>query len=132
MMLSPVCASKLPVGSSANKSLGSTTKALAALMLARLVDQGRLAYDQPVADVWPEFAQAGKAAITVEQALSQFRTADFDEVLDVVPGVKATFLPAGHILGAAQLHIEVAGTNLHFTGDAHAVTAAHNACSAMR
>jgi metallo-beta-lactamase family protein len=53
----------------------------------------------------------------VEQALSQFRTADFDEVLDVVSGVKATFLPAGHILGAAQLHLEVAGTSLHFTGD---------------
>ena len=48
----------------------STTKAVAALMVARLVDQGRLAYDQPVAEVWPEFAQAGKAAITVEQALS--------------------------------------------------------------
>jgi len=48
----------------------STTKALAALMIARLVDQGRLAYDQPVASVWPEFGQAGKADITVEEALS--------------------------------------------------------------
>jgi CubicO group peptidase (beta-lactamase class C family) len=48
----------------------STTKALAAIMVARLVDQGRLDYGQPVADVWPEFAQAGKAAITVEQAMS--------------------------------------------------------------
>ena len=53
----------------------------------------------------------------VEQALSQFRIASFDEVLDVVPGMKATFLPAGHILGASQLHIDVAGTSLHFTGD---------------
>jgi CubicO group peptidase (beta-lactamase class C family) len=50
--------------------LFSTTKAIAALMVARLVDEGRLAYDQPVADVWPEFAQAGKAEVTVEQALS--------------------------------------------------------------
>jgi len=48
----------------------STTKALAALMIARLVDQGRVAYDQPVASVWPEFGQAGKADITVEEALS--------------------------------------------------------------
>ncbi|KRB41601.1 serine hydrolase domain-containing protein [Phenylobacterium sp. Root700] len=48
----------------------STTKALAALLIARLVDQGKLAYDQPVAQVWPEFAQAGKAAITVEQVMS--------------------------------------------------------------
>ena len=48
----------------------STTKAVAALLVARLVDDGRLAYDQPVAEVWPEFAQAGKDAITVEQAMS--------------------------------------------------------------
>lgn len=48
----------------------STTKAVAALLIARLVDQGRLDYAQPVAEVWPEFGQAGKAAITVEQALS--------------------------------------------------------------
>jgi len=50
--------------------LFSTTKAVAALMVARLVDEGRLAYDQPVADVWPEFAQNGKGEVTVEQALS--------------------------------------------------------------
>ena len=48
----------------------STTKAIAALMIARLVDAGKLDYAQPVADVWPEFAQAGKGAITVEQVMS--------------------------------------------------------------
>jgi CubicO group peptidase (beta-lactamase class C family) len=48
----------------------STTKAVAALLIARLVDQGKLDYAQTVASVWPEFAQAGKAAITVEQVLS--------------------------------------------------------------
>ena len=48
----------------------STTKALAAILVARLVDQGRLDYDQTVASVWPEFAQAGKDAITVGQAMS--------------------------------------------------------------
>jgi CubicO group peptidase (beta-lactamase class C family) len=51
-------------------ALFSTTKAVAALLVARLVDEGRLAYDQRVADVWPEFAQAGKQDVTVEQALS--------------------------------------------------------------
>ena len=48
----------------------STTKAIAALLIARLVDRGALAYDQTVATVWPEFAANGKAAITVEQVMS--------------------------------------------------------------
>ena len=48
----------------------STTKALAAILVARLVDQGRLTYDQTVASVWPEFGQAGKDKVTVAQALS--------------------------------------------------------------
>ena len=48
----------------------STTKAIAAILIARLVDQDRLSYEQPVASVWPEFGQAGKAGITVGQAMS--------------------------------------------------------------
>jgi CubicO group peptidase (beta-lactamase class C family) len=48
----------------------STTKAIAAFMVARLVSEGRLAYGQRVTDLWPEFGQAGKAALTVEQVLS--------------------------------------------------------------
>ncbi len=48
----------------------STTKAVAALMIARLVEAGKLDYDQTVASLWPEFAQAGKDAVTVGQAIS--------------------------------------------------------------
>ncbi len=48
----------------------STTKALAALLMARLVDAGRLDYAQTTASIWPEFAANGKASITVEQLLS--------------------------------------------------------------
>jgi len=48
----------------------STTKAIAALVVARLVDDGALDYDAPVASVWPEFAANGKAEITLAQALS--------------------------------------------------------------
>ncbi len=59
-----------PFGERTLAPLFSTTKAVTALMIARLVGQGRLDYGQPVADVWPEFAQAGKAEITVEQCLS--------------------------------------------------------------
>jgi len=48
----------------------SCTKAIASLMIARLVDQGLIAYDQAVASIWPEFGAAGKADITLEQVLS--------------------------------------------------------------
>lgn len=48
----------------------STGKAIAALILARLVDRGLLSYDAPVADYWPEFAAGGKSSVTVAQAVS--------------------------------------------------------------
>ena len=48
----------------------STTKAVAATMIARLVEQGGLRWDQPVADVWPEFGAEGKGTVTVEQMIS--------------------------------------------------------------
>lgn len=61
----------------------STTKAVAALMIARVVDQGRLDYDQTVASLWPEFGQAGKADVTVAQAIShQAGLPGFPEPMD--------------------------------------------------
>jgi len=48
-------------------SITKTMTSLAALMLA---DRGLLDLDAPVADYWPEFAQNGKAAITVKQVMS--------------------------------------------------------------
>lgn len=48
----------------------STGKAVTAMVVAWLVDQGRLDYDAPVAEIWPEFAQAGKSQVTLAQALS--------------------------------------------------------------
>ncbi|MGI9169999.1 MAG: serine hydrolase domain-containing protein, partial [Caulobacteraceae bacterium] len=50
--------------------LFSTTKAIAALAIARLVGEGRLTYERRVADLWPEFGAVGKASLTVEQALA--------------------------------------------------------------
>jgi len=64
-------------------SVFSVTKALAALLIARLVDQGKLSYAQPVADIWPAFAQAGKGQVTVEQAMShQAGVCGFAEPMD--------------------------------------------------
>jgi CubicO group peptidase (beta-lactamase class C family) len=48
----------------------STTKPVAALVIARLVERGKLDYDAPVADYWPEFAANGKGAFTIAEALS--------------------------------------------------------------
>lgn len=59
-----------PFGADTLASVFSTTKAVTALMLARLVGEGRLDYGQTVASVWPQFAQAGKQDITVGDVLS--------------------------------------------------------------
>lgn len=48
----------------------SCTKGLMSLLVARLVEAGRLDYDAPVARYWPEFAQNGKGAVTVADALA--------------------------------------------------------------
>jgi CubicO group peptidase (beta-lactamase class C family) len=48
----------------------STTKGLAATTLAMANARGWLDYEAPVARYWPEFAQNGKAAITVRQLLA--------------------------------------------------------------
>lgn len=48
----------------------SATKGLLAIAAHRLVDQGKLDLDSPVARYWPEFAQAGKEQIPVRQLLN--------------------------------------------------------------
>jgi len=48
----------------------SVSKALCAVAVARLVDQGKLDLDERVARYWPQFAQAEKEQITVRQLLS--------------------------------------------------------------
>lgn len=48
----------------------STTKGLTAIAAHRLVDQGRLDLDAPVATYWPEFAQGGKDKLPVRMLLN--------------------------------------------------------------
>jgi CubicO group peptidase (beta-lactamase class C family) len=48
----------------------STTKGVASLAVTLAASRGLIDYDARVADYWPEFAQAGKAAVTVRQLLS--------------------------------------------------------------
>ena len=48
----------------------SCSKAILAICAYVLVEEGRLDLDQPIANYWPAFGQAGKMAITVRDALS--------------------------------------------------------------
>ncbi|MBI4642024.1 MAG: beta-lactamase family protein [Candidatus Tectomicrobia bacterium] len=48
----------------------STTKGMTAICAHRLVEQGFLDLDAPVAKYWPEFAQAGKQDVPVHMLLS--------------------------------------------------------------
>lgn len=51
------------------------------------------------------------------RSLNRFKTQDFDSPFPLAEGIEATLLPAGHILGAAQVHLNLAGRTIHFTGD---------------
>jgi CubicO group peptidase (beta-lactamase class C family) len=48
----------------------SSTKGVAGIVIASLVERGTLDLDQAVAAYWPEFGQAGKSAISVRTLLS--------------------------------------------------------------
>ena len=48
----------------------SVSKALAGLALAKLSGEGKLNFDERMSHYWPEFAQNGKAELTVRQVLS--------------------------------------------------------------
>ncbi|WP_139003372.1 MBL fold metallo-hydrolase RNA specificity domain-containing protein [Arthrobacter crystallopoietes] len=51
------------------------------------------------------------------RSLDNFQVRDFDSPIPLGEGLKATFIPAGHILGAAQILLTTPGRSVHFTGD---------------
>lgn len=53
----------------------------------------------------------------VDVAVGRLNTVDFAVATEVAPGARATWLPAGHILGAAMILVEVAGKRVLFSGD---------------
>ena len=74
----------------------STTKGAAAVCIAKLVDAGKLSYDDQVARHWPEFAANGKGELTVGQMMSHQggliavdAPIDFDEIMAVTPVVES-------------------------------------------
>jgi CubicO group peptidase (beta-lactamase class C family) len=74
----------------------STTKGVTAVVCNRLIEQGRLDPEAPVAAYWPEFAANGKGSVTVGDVLSHRAglahcegTFTLDEVMAVEPVVRA-------------------------------------------
>ena len=62
----------------------SSTKGVASLTLALAHSRGLFEWDAPVADYWPEFAQAGKQDITIRQVLAhQAGLSAIDEPLTI-------------------------------------------------
>ncbi len=51
------------------------------------------------------------------RSLERFRPVSFLKSIDVVSGMKATFLPAGHILGASIVNLALADGTIVFSGD---------------
>ena len=47
----------------------SAGKTIGAIMIAIMVDQGLLDYNEPVATYWPEFAKNGKEEILLKDVL---------------------------------------------------------------
>ena len=65
-------------------SVMSTTKGMAAMAVALAHSRGLLDFDERVSTYWPEFAQNGKAAVTIRQLLShQAGLCAIDEPIDL-------------------------------------------------
>ena len=47
----------------------SSGKSIAAIVVAMLVDQGLLSYDEKIVTYWPEFGNKGKTDITLADVL---------------------------------------------------------------
>jgi CubicO group peptidase (beta-lactamase class C family) len=51
--------------------MNSVAKSMTSLCMHILIDRGKVDFDAPVADYWPEFAQAGKAGVLIRHILGQ-------------------------------------------------------------
>ncbi len=53
----------------------------------------------------------------VVQTMKLWRTHEYYEPFDIIPGVKCEFKDAGHMLGSAMMFLTANGTTMVFTGD---------------
>lgn len=85
----------------------STTKGVTSAALHLLADRGLVDYDAPVAEYWPEFAQAGKEQVLVRHVLSHAaglhrlrtvidradRMLDWDHMVDALARARPAYEP---------------------------------------
>lgn len=89
----------------------SATKPLTAVCVLMLVERGAIRLDTPIAEVWPEFAQGGKGACTIEHVLTHrggfpvfpasfdwSRMDDWDAVTSATAAIEAAWEP-GTVVG---------------------------------
>ncbi|MFI2431152.1 serine hydrolase domain-containing protein [Streptomyces sp. NPDC018693] len=82
--------------------LASPTKALVAVSALRLVDQGLLDLDAPLADHWPEFAAHGKEGITLRMVLSHRSGVVCLDHAPITNEAMRTHLPVAEALAEAR------------------------------
>lgn len=92
--------------------------------LARIMlpDSGRLAEEEARRAARRGYSRHARpqplyTAADAERSLDRFVPVDFDCPLAVGDGIRFTLIPAGHILGAAGVRVEVGGRSVRFTGD---------------
>ena len=103
-------AAGVPVAADTMFILYSSTKPLAAVCLHILWEQGRLDWDDKVADYWPGFAKHGKDAVTIRHILthrggfpetppelSWERWQDWDYVVECMENIMPDY-PAGQLM----------------------------------
>jgi CubicO group peptidase (beta-lactamase class C family) len=105
----------------------SATKGMVSTVIHRLVDEGLIDYEAPVAEYWPQFGAAGKSAITVRQlmrhraGLSRLHGAGTDDLLDHLAMEERLAAAApGPLLGKPAYHALTYGWLM--SGLARAVT----------
>jgi CubicO group peptidase (beta-lactamase class C family) len=104
----------------------SVGKAFLALLVLQLVDEGRLALDQPVGDVWPEFAAGGKAGATITHALTHRAGVpairepltdddlfDWDRMTAAVAATEAWFVPGERLVYHTNTFGHLVGELIH-------------------
>lgn len=98
------------------------TPATAALCELLLPDCGHLQEEEARFALRHHYSRHNKprplyTAADATAALDRIKEAPFDHSLELGEGLSARFLPAGHLLGAAQIQLRVGGRTVHFTGD---------------